>query len=114
MQYHIILVVKYRQKVIDEDILGLFQNVCTKILQNNGCELLELNGEADHIHMLVEIPPDKTVCNIIGALKTQTSRSVHKHYQKRIKDRLWTNTFWSPSYFVSTTGGVTLDILKNM
>lgn len=112
MQYHIILVVKYRRKVIDADILDLFRNTCKRVLQNNGGNLLELNGEPDHIHILAEIPPDKAVCNVIGAIKTQTSRMVHKHYQRRIQDKLWTNTFWSPSYFAATAGGVTLDVLE--
>lgn len=112
MQYHIIFVVKYRRQVIDEDILELFKDVCKKILQNNGGDLLEINGEPDHIHMLAEIPPDREVSSMIGAMKTQTSRMVHKYYNDRIKDKLWKNAFWSPSYFVSTTGGVTLDILE--
>lgn len=112
LQYHIIFVVKYRRAVIDEDILSLFEDICKKILQNNNGNLIQMNGEEDHIHILAELPPDKVMSDIIGAMKTQTSRMVRKYYNDRIQDKLWGKAFWSPSYFVATTGGATLEVLE--
>lgn len=69
----------------------------------------------DHIHLLVSMPPQERPSDLIRVLKTQTSKKVHqnKDYDQYIKQYLFGNVpLWSPSYFIATTGGVTLEKVK--
>ena len=75
-------------------------------------KLLKLNGEPDHIHILFELPPSAAPSVIVCNLKTQLSKEVRKRYMEQIKDKLWKDSFWSDSYFLSTTGGASIETLE--
>ncbi len=77
-----------------------------------GCTPIEINGEADHVHVLLSFPTSLSVAAIVNSLKTVSSRMIRaKHPQ--ILEEGKTGLFWSRSYFAATAGGVTLDILKS-
>lgn len=114
LTYHAVFVTKYRRKVMDEEILS-FAKEHTKYLveQCYGGKLMEVNGEPDHLHILFELPPSKTPAMTVCNLKTQLSKEIRKRYGDRIRDKLWKDTFWSRSYFLSTTGGASIETLEN-
>ena len=66
----------------------------------------------DHIHILFRAKPTLDIPKFINLLKGRTSRELRKNYKEFLKDKLWGDSFWSPSYFLATTGNVTIDILK--
>ena len=74
--------------------------------------LLEMNGEADHIHILFELPPQAALSNIICNLKTQASKEVRRKFGEQLASQLWGGKFWSESYFVASTGGASIDTLE--
>lgn len=74
--------------------------------------LIEFNTDDDHDHVLINYPPKYSLSEIVRALKTNSSRNVRKYCAEEIQDKLYGNHFWSPSYFVASAGGVTLDKLK--
>ncbi len=80
-------------------------------LQMN-CELIEFNGEDDHIHMLVSVHPKHSVSNLVGKLKGKSSYVLRRSYWDEIKGKLWGNHFWSPSYCVVSCGGASLEVVK--
>ena len=76
-----------------------------------GCALLACDGEADHVHLLVEHPPKHAVSVMVNALKGTSSRLLRQD-RPDIAARYWKGVLWSPSYFAASTGGATLETVK--
>ena len=109
---HVVFVVKYRRKAINAEILKRLQEIFTDTLKKWDCALVEFNGEADHIHLLIDYKPDKPLSTLIGNLKTVSSRLIRKEFPTLAKKYFYNKPyFWTGSYFV-TCGGVTVEQLK--
>ena len=76
------------------------------------CELIEFNGEDDHLHVLVNVHPKLALSNLVGKLKGKTSYFLRKEYWDKIKQKLWGSHFWSPSYCVVSVGGASIQVVK--
>ncbi len=113
LQYHLITSIKYRQKVFVEDkIVSATKEIVDKIAKDFDVEVLECECGNDHIHILFRAKPTLDMVKFINILKGHSSREIRKRFKDFLKDKLWGDNFWSPSYFLSTTGNVTIDILK--
>lgn len=90
LTYHAVFVVKYRRKVISPGIMDFFK-VHTKYLieERFRGNLIEFNGEADHVHILFELPPSAAPSMVVCSLKTQLSREERKRYPEQIRGKLW-------------------------
>lgn len=108
---HLVCVTKYRRKVFDAQALNWLKAHFAEVCQKMGCELLACDGEADHIHLLVEYPPKHSVSALVNALKGTSSR-VLRTARPDIARRYWRGVLWSPSYFAASTGGATLETVK--
>ena len=75
------------------------------------CRLLACNGEADHLHMLAEYPPKHAISVLVNAFKGTSSRLLRKQ-RPDIASRYRDGVLWSPAYFAASTGGATLDVVK--
>lgn len=73
--------------------------------------LIEFNGEDDHVHLLINYPPKVAISNLVNSLKGLSSRHLRKDFPE-IKNKLWGDSLWSPSYFASSCGGAPLEIIK--
>ena len=102
IQYHIVWCVKYRYpiltNVIEEDLI----NILNKIAEDNKFQILECNGDKDHIHLLVNCSPQHYIPNIIKALKGVSARLLMKKHGETLKRKLWGGHLWNPSYFIAT------------
>lgn len=113
LTYHAVFVIKYRRKVIDSEITEFMKDHARYLIEDRfHGKMIEFNGEEDHIHILFELPPSAAPSVIVCSLKTQLSKEVRKRYMERIQEKLWKDSFWSDSYFLSTTGGASLEILE--
>lgn len=113
LTYHAVFVVKYRRKAITPEIMDQIRKYTKYLIEERlHGELLELNGEADHIHILFSLPPTATPSNVVCSLKTQLSRKIRALYGSQIRDKLWGDSFWSDSYFLTTTGGASIATLE--
>ena len=113
LQYHLIIVVKYRQKVfVEDEIVFAMKEIINKIALGFDVNILECECGIDHIHILFRSKPTLDMTKFINILKGHSSRDIRKKYKDFLKDKLWGDHFWSPSYFLATTGNVTVDILK--
>jgi len=113
LQYHLITSVKYRQKVfVNDEIVSAVKDIISKIASNFDVKILECECGDDHIHILFRSKPTLDMTKFINILKGHSSRDIRKKYKHFLKDKLWGDSFWSPSYFLATTGNVTIDILK--
>lgn len=111
LYYHLVLVTKYRRKVIDNNISNRLKEIFEKIQGNYNITLQEWNHDKDHIHILFKAHPNTELSKFINAYKSASSRLIKKEYPK-IKEQLWKEYFWSRSYCLHTTGGVSIEVIK--
>ena len=102
IQYHIVWCVKYRRKVLTDEIESSLIEMLYKIADDNGFSIVECNGGLDHIHLLIDCSPQHYIPNIMKALKGVSARLLMKQYGVELKNRLWGGHLWNPSYFVAT------------
>ena len=88
------------------------KEILDKIANDNGYKIITINGDLDHIHLLIECTPQHYIPDIIKALKGVSARLLMKEYGDELKKKLWGGHLWNPSYFIATTGNVSIDILK--
>ena len=102
IQYHIVWCVKYRHKIITEQIENRLIEILSKIADDNGFQTLECNTDKDHIHLLVNCSPQHYIPDMIKALKGVSARLLMKEFGEELKMKLWGGHLWNPSYFVAT------------
>ena len=111
--YHAVFVIKYRRKAINSEMMTNMQEYCKYLIESKyEGKLIEFNGESDHVHILFELPPTASPAIIVCNLKTQLSKRMKMKYEHYYKDKLWNGTFWSDSYFLTTAGGASVEILE--
>ena len=111
--YHLIIVVKYRKKVFTNDeIVASTKTIFDKIARDFDVDIVEQECGVDHIHLLFRSKPTLDTTKFINILKGHSSRAIRKQHKEFLKNKLWGDSFWSPSYFLATSGNVTIDILK--
>jgi len=114
LNYHMVFIVKYRKKIFTDEtnIINDLKNMIEKISRDFNVIIIEQECGVDHIHILFECKPTLDIPKFINILKGHSSRFLRKEYKTYLEDKLWGDSFWSSSYFISTTGNVSLDILK--
>ena len=111
LQYHLIMCIKYRNKVIDDVISERLQQIFEYIAPNYHITLEEWNHDVDHVHVLFRGQPNTEISKFINAYKSASSRLIKKEFPE-IRKSLWKEMFWSQSYCLISTGGATVDIIK--
>ena len=112
LYYHLIMVVKYRRKVIDDEISGQAKELFEKIGEKHGVVLEEWNHDIDHVHVMFRAKPQTELAKFINAYKSASSRLIKKEHPE-IREKLWKGAFWSQSYCLLTTGGATVDVIRS-
>lgn len=98
---------KYRAKVFDEKGLNLIEQSFRDVAQKMDFKILEFNGEAEHVHALIEYPPKLSISQITNALKGVSSRKYGQAGYKKPQGE----ALWSPSYFAISVGGASIEVL---
>ena len=111
MYYHLILVTKYRGKVINNKISDRLKEIYENIQDKYNISLLEWNYDEDHIHILFKAHPNTEISKFINAYKSASSRLIKKEFPE-IKNKLWKEAFWSRSFCLLTTGGVSTSVIQ--
>ena len=111
MCYHLVLVVKYQRKVLDKDISSRLREIFEYIAPLNNISVVKWNDDKDHIHILFKGRPNSELTKFINAYKSASSRLIKKEFSQ-IRTKLWKEYFWSRSFCLLTTGGVTIDVIK--
>ncbi|MBU6993920.1 IS200/IS605 family transposase [Ferrovum myxofaciens] len=111
MHVHLVFVAKYRRKVFDGNAIDRMRRMFGKVCEDMEASLVEMDGEDNHVHLLVEYPPKLAVSVLVNSLKGVSSRLLRKE-RPDLKKRYWKNVLWSPSYFASSCGGAPIGIIK--
>lgn len=109
---HLVLVIKYRKKVINNEISNRIKEIFSYIGKSHDVDIVEWNHDIDHISTIISIKPDTNLNKYINASKSASSRLIKKEYSY-IRKQLWKEYFWTKGFFVTSTGSVQLDIVKN-
>ena len=101
-KYHVVIVPKYRKKVIYGKLKPKVGPILRQLCQQRGVELLEGHAMPDHIHMCLSVPPKFSIARTIGFLKGKSAVQIHR---KLLDERRMTGlSFWATGYCVSTVG----------
>ena len=111
LYYHLVFVVKYRRKVIDDVVSDRLKEIFLYIAPKYNVTLQEWNHDKDHVHILLKSYPNTELSKFINAYKSASSRLIKKEYPV-IKKALWKEYFWSRSFCLVTSGGAPLEVLK--
>ena len=111
MHVHLVFVTKHRYKVFSKETLGHMEKIFKNICEQFEAELIEFNGEEDHVHLLVNYPPKMAVSKLVNSLKGVSSRKLRLTTPSFSK-KYWKGVLWSPSYFASSCGGASINIIK--
>jgi putative transposase len=109
LKIHLVCVTKYRQPVLTNESLALVEKSFVEVAKKMNFQVLEFNGESDHIHVLIEFPPKLSISAMVNALKGVSSR---RYGQAGYPKPYGKDALWSPSYYASTVGGAPIEILK--
>ena len=113
IQYHVVWCVKYRHKVLVPEIEKDLHEILYKIAKDNGFQILEMNGEEDHIHLLVNCSPQHYIPDMMKALKGVSARLLMKQHGDFLKKKLWGGHLWNPSYYIATVSENTEEQIRN-
>lgn len=112
LNYHLILVVKYRKKVFtNNEIVERTKELMRKISTENDVEVINQECGDDHIHLMISTKPTTQLTKYVNLLKGHSARALRKEYD--FNDVLYGDSFWSDSYYLATCGNVSLDTLYN-
>ena len=102
--YDIVWVPKYRFRILTGEVGRLADQDIRKLSEWLGCEVIELNVQSDHVHVVVSIPPKVSVSTYMGTIKGKIAVKMFKTYPMLKKKPYWGNHFWARGYFVNTVG----------
>ena len=109
---HIILVTKYRKKVMTERVSADLRSSFYEVAARYGVDIETFETDNDHVHLLVSYPPKVQLSTLVMSLKTISSMRVRAHEWPEVTKALRGDHFWSPSYCVVSCGGAPLDVIR--
>jgi putative transposase len=93
-------------------MLERLNKIVTDLCDYWGGKLIEMNGETDHVHLLVEMNPKAAPSVIANNFKTVTSRLLRKEFGEALNKVYLKPVLWSRNYFVASCGGAPLSVIK--
>ena len=103
-QYHIVWVPKYRYRILS-GMVGQEVERCIRSFSDRlGAEIVELNVQEDHVHLLVRVPPKTSISEFMGTIKGRTAIRVFNKFRHLKHRPYWGNHFWARGYCVDTVG----------
>lgn len=111
LHYHLVLVVKYRRQIFNDEISNRAREIFEYIAPNYNITTEEWNHDKDHVHILFRAHPNTEISRFINAYKSASSRLLKKEFPQ-IRQKLWEERFWSQSFCLLTTGGAPTEVIK--
>lgn len=112
LKAHLVLTTKYRRKVFTGEMINRLHEILKELLRKWDCEVVDFNGESDHVHLLFRYTPQTELPKFINNVKTVTSRYLRKEFPDRVNQFYRKDVLWNGSYFIASCGGVTVETLK--
>ena len=111
LHYHLVLVVKYRRQIFNDEISNRAREIFEYIAPNYNITTEEWNHDKNHVHILYKAHPNTEISRFINAYKSAGSRLLKKEFPQ-IRQKLWEERFWSQSFCLLTTGSAPIEVIK--
>ncbi|UNK20438.1 IS200/IS605 family transposase [Paenibacillus sp. N3/727] len=111
LHYHLVLVVKYRRQVFDDDLSNYAKDIFVRIGQSYNITAEDWNHDKDHIHVMFKAHPNSELSKFLNAYKSASSRLIKRDFPI-VRKKLWKEMFWSRSFCLITTGGASIETIK--
>jgi putative transposase len=108
----LVFVTKYRHRVFADQHLRRMEEIMRAVCADFECELVEFNGEDNHVHMLVNFPPKVALSRLVNSLKGVSSRRLRQEFPELVRHYWRAQRLWSGSYFAGSAGGAPLSVVK--
>lgn len=108
---HVVFCIKFRKHILTLEKRDFLYLTLQELAKSVNCEILEISGEEDHIHFLLKYPPTATLSEVVGKLKSKSSKALLDKFGSFLYGKL-KRTVWSSGFFLCSVGGATIDILK--
>jgi len=112
LYYHIVWCVKYRHKILVDDVKKDFIDIITNICKNNNYELVEINTDLDHVHLIIGLSPQDSIPVVMKTLKGVSARLLNSKHKNELSKVLYDGHIWSHSYYIATTSDNIMDNIK--
>ncbi|MCW2641262.1 MAG: transposase [Dactylosporangium sp.] len=109
---HLVFVTKFRHKVFADRHLTRLEDIMRDVCADFETELVEFNGENNHVHLLVNFPPKVALSKLVNSLKGVSSRRMRHEFPDLVRHYYRANKLWSGSYFAGSVGGAPLTVLR--
>lgn len=103
-EYHVVWIPKYRYRVMQGKMKEEMELCIREQNRQMGCDVVELNVQVDHVHMISMVPPKLSISNYMGRLKGKTAIRMFSVFRDLRQRRYWGNHFWAQGYCVGTVG----------
>jgi putative transposase len=111
LHVHLVFITKYRYRALDGDAIYRLRAIFDKVCIDFEAQLIEVDGEDNHVHLLVNYPPKHSISTLVNSLKGVSSRLLRSERPDLVR-RYWKGVLWSPSYFAASCGGAPMGVLK--
>ncbi len=111
LHIHLVFITKYRKCIFKKHHLEELEKIFKKVCKDFDVVLVEVDGEQDHVHLLINYPPMISVSKLVNSLKGVSSRMLRLKC-KEVSEYYIGKALWSPSYFASSCGGAPIDVIK--
>lgn len=112
MHVHLVFITKYRRRIFDQDAIEKLRSYFASVCADFDVELVEMDGESDHVHLLINYPPKLAVSSLVNSLKGVSSRLLRRDRLDIAGRYYYKGVLWSPSYFASSCGGAPISIIR--
>ena len=112
LKAHLVLTTKYRRKLLTKPMLIRLDEIIKSLLDKWKCKYIEFNGNSDHVHLLFQYTPQVDLSKLVNNIKTVSSRYLRREFSDRFSKVYSNGSTWNGSYYISSCGGVTIDVLR--
>ncbi|PYT40882.1 MAG: IS200/IS605 family transposase [Acidobacteria bacterium] len=111
LHVHLVFITKYRYRIFDGNAIERLRAIFSKVCLDFEAQLVEMDGEDNHVHLLVNYPPKHSISALVNSLKGVSSRLLRLERPDLVRC-YWKGVLWSPSYFAASCGGAPIGVLK--
>ena len=112
MHVHLVFVTKYRRQIFDHDATEKLRTYFSNVCADFEAELVEMDGEPDHVHLLINYPPKLAISSLVNSLKGVSGRLLRRDRPDIAVRYYYKGVLWSPGYFASSCGGAPISVIR--
>jgi putative transposase len=111
LKYHVVWITKYRKPVLRGEIAKRLRELVRQTCKQQDVYILSGHVAVDHVHLLVSVPPNVSVSELMQRIKGRSSRKMLQEFGE-LNRQFWGRHLWARGYFAASSGNVTDEVIK--